>query len=645
MKYARQARWTPKCTVVTPDTNAATPVNLNTAFHTPQECMGTGVPYETFINERLDFRKWGTLTYSQFVECGDMAGLVRLLEQFEHTREEDAKHQLVVAVDELPLNRKSIALLERVVISVGYMIERMQPKQLRARCAEIGEIVKYSATWVSQWTLQFIHNRGMFCSVGYTPRERTSILSDPVNKKKMIVWMTNALKHGIDTTAEGFAKFCSAEFGTTISTRSAQRWLNECGFKYKSVTKQQIYLDGHQRADVQDALKEYIKEMDSILPRTVVYTGEYMETEIIGRDIGMQRRVIVSYHDECCAHTADRENRSWFHMNTGSMQPKSKGSARMVSAYCCADVGVWQSSIKYIEPGTGDNKDDWWKGSDLVQQAREHLLEVVQAFPDCDIVDVYDNSTGHNCRAPDALDIENINAKPGGRNYKAMRNGYYTVDGAKKEQSMYFGVGDTLHIKVTKGTEVSTSTAKYKTITEYEKGYIVTSDSELVGVAKGAKQLLEERGLAYQYAKCAKVKHREEMSASRTYTLEEWIEDKYNYDKLCDYLMIPGSSDASDLADTLACNCCMCVLSSQPDFVAQKSWLEEVYSDYNNVYGTAHKCIFLPKFHPELNPIERVWSMMKRHCRQCSNGSMERLSQSMSYALSSVVASRVPYAT
>lgn len=184
MKCARQARWTPKCTVVTPDMNAATPVNLNIAFDTPQGCMGTGVPYDTFINERLDFRKWGSLTYSQFVESGDMAGLVRLLEQFEHTREEDAKHQLVVAVDELPLNRKSIALLERMVISVGYMIERMQPKQLRARCAEIGEIVKYSATWVSQWTLQFIHNRGMFCSVGYTPRERTSILSDPVNKNK-----------------------------------------------------------------------------------------------------------------------------------------------------------------------------------------------------------------------------------------------------------------------------------------------------------------------------------------------------------------------------------------------------------------------------------------------------------------------------
>ena len=48
-------------------------------------------------------------------------------------------------------------------------------------------------------------------------------------------------------------------------------------------------------------------------------------------------------------------------------------------------------------------------------------------------------------------------------------------------------------------------------------------------------------------------------------------------------------------------NCCMaCLLSKQDDFANQPSMLEALIKD------AGHKCIFLPKFHCELNPIEMV---------------------------------------
>lgn len=48
-------------------------------------------------------------------------------------------------------------------------------------------------------------------------------------------------------------------------------------------------------------------------------------------------------------------------------------------------------------------------------------------------------------------------------------------------------------------------------------------------------------------------------------------------------------------------NCCMArLLSKQDDFTNQISMLETVIQD------AGHKCIFLPKFHCELNPIEMV---------------------------------------
>jgi hypothetical protein len=48
-------------------------------------------------------------------------------------------------------------------------------------------------------------------------------------------------------------------------------------------------------------------------------------------------------------------------------------------------------------------------------------------------------------------------------------------------------------------------------------------------------------------------------------------------------------------------NCCMTwLLSQQDDFVNQESMLETF------IKGAGHECLFLPKFHCELNPIEMV---------------------------------------
>ena len=51
------------------------------------------------------------------------------------------------------------------------------------------------------------------------------------------------------------------------------------------------------------------------------------------------------------------------------------------------------------------------------------------------------------------------------------------------------------------------------------------------------------------------------------------------------------------------------LLSEQPDFKAQKAWLEEV------VFASGHLIDFYPKFHCELNFIERVWALLKKILR------------------------------
>lgn len=64
-------------------------------------------------------------------------------------------------------------------------------------------------------------------------------------------------------------------------------------------------------------------------------------------------------------------------------------------------------------------------------------------------------------------------------------------------------------------------------------------------------------------------------------------------------------AEAEDLARSQ--NCCMRrVLSLQSDFQNEKPLLQLV------IERAGHKCLFLPKFHCELNPIEMVWGQTKR---------------------------------
>jgi hypothetical protein len=55
--------------------------------------------------------------------------------------------------------------------------------------------------------------------------------------------------------------------------------------------------------------------------------------------------------------------------------------------------------------------------------------------------------------------------------------------------------------------------------------------------------------------------------------------------------------------------CCRRVLFMQPDFVNQKSALEEL------ITRRGHLCDFYPKFHCELNFIEQYWGAAKLHYR------------------------------
>jgi hypothetical protein len=81
--------------------------------------------------------------------------------------------------------------------------------------------------------------------------------------------------------------------------------------------------------------------------------------------------------------------------------------------------------------------------------------------------------------------------------------------------------------------------------------------------------------------------------------------------------------------DSIDC-CARRLLSQQPDFLEQKSSVQEV------IEAAGHLCIFLPKFHCELNFIEFFWGAVKNYLQEHCDYTFDTLKTNLPKALDSV---------
>ena len=72
------------------------------------------------------------------------------------------------------------------------------------------------------------------------------------------------------------------------------------------------------------------------------------------------------------------------------------------------------------------------------------------------------------------------------------------------------------------------------------------------------------------------------------------------------------------------------ILAQHDDFKNEKSRVEHFLE------SKGHTVIFLPKFHPELNPIERVWAQAKRYTKAYCKYNLPSLRKNIPLGLQSV---------
>jgi hypothetical protein len=123
----------------------------------------------------------------------------------------------------------------------------------------------------------------------------------------------------------------------------------------------------------------------------------------------------------------------------------------------------------------------------------------------------------------------------------------------------------------------------------------------MVDQPKGMAQVLEERGLMRPrlVGKCADCR----MSEAKKSKIEAEVRRRLEEDGEAS----PNWNEPVLALASIRTDCCMTqILSLQMDFLSEKSQIEMT------IEAAGHQCLFLPKFHCELNPIEMLWGAGKR---------------------------------
>lgn len=211
----------------------------------------------------------------------------------------------------------------------------------------------------------------------------------------------------------------------------------------------------------------------------------------------------------------------------------------------------------------GKNQEGYFTSDDIIAQANAAMLILSKYYPDDGHVLVFDNTSTHLKRADDALSAKQMPkgiSKPGANwgVWKTVmgKNGMplVTADG-KPQKTKVWMTGDMLH----GGSPQS---------------FYFPEGHEHAGLFKGMSVILAERGLVAQ----SKLK------------------------AMC------GTSLKLCKSGKKQC-CCQRTMFNKPDFAAVKPLLQIVCKD------RGFRCIFLPKFHCEMNFIEQCWGAAKRTYR------------------------------
>ncbi|KAI0280561.1 hypothetical protein BC826DRAFT_924333 [Russula brevipes] len=345
----------------------------------------------------------------------------------------------------------------------------------------------------------------------------------------------------------------------SISVRTAHRWLEKMGWTYGKL-KHGLYLDGHERPDVVEYRQQFVERWMGHERR--FHRWDHNGTELprpngfpVPGAIGRFRLILVT-HDESTFFQNDERNTGWSHTTSKSL-PKAKGNGQslMVSDFLTPDWGRLRDDDQFtshIFTSTREARVIFKAGKnrDGFFDADDLLQQVDKA------IDIFEGRTNGWAQGLFLFD----NAPSHRRRAPDAISARNMVKGPKE--------GWTHQPNGLRMRDGTLPNGKHQSF------YFPDDHPSMPGWFKGMEVIIRERGL--------------------------WPADR---DLLAQCPL--GSGCPPDRTDC----CCRRILFLQPDFVSQKSQLQEL------VESRGHLCDFYPKYHCELNFIEQYWGAAKLRFR------------------------------
>ncbi|EHS62464.1 uncharacterized protein PGTG_20589 [Puccinia graminis f. sp. tritici CRL 75-36-700-3] len=406
-----------------------------------------------------------------------------------------------------------------------------------------------------------------------------------------------------------------------ISLDTATRWMYKLGFRAQRHRKS-VYYDGHEREDVVASRLKFLGDVARLRAYSKKYDGDNCDIPLLvdPEILGDNKETVFIYHDESTIHAKERPTLSWLLPGTTELRSKSLGRLIHISDFILESTGRLVLSpeqqklhdLEFSDAATviypGSQGDAWWDMDQLCKQVSQKAIPIFEAaHPDCQGVFIFDCSLAHEAFGPHALRAQKMNLGPGGKQSR-LRDTIIPSDNPHIPEEL----------------RGQPQTMCYPTD---------HPDPSLAGQPKGIKQVLTERGLWQHYCSsriqarlpplvlkcktCLESGAVKEAEARASQLVKQAEAQGYFIDQEACFTKELGTTAPANLPQSKLKDCCWSqIMTSQSDFLAERSLLQTMIED------AGHICLFLPKFHCELNPIELLWAYVKadyrRQSHQCS---------------------------
>ena len=399
---------------------------------------------------------------------------------------------------------------------------------------------------------------------------RSSILEDEDFQRDIQLHLTEIAKKGyikaqdiVDYVATEEVQQRLGKRAQGIHVRTARRWLSKLSWRY-SQKKKGMYIDGHERKDVVEYRNNFVKRWKEYEKRFIIYdnNGDIFSTPTGFTVPERAFRLILVTHDESTFYENDRCKSHWVNEHAKAVaEKKGEGQSIMVSDFLTSEWGRLTD---------GDEYENFLEMT--IKRLTVNFREARVFFKAGKNRDGYFDSEDLLQQVENAIDI--FEGKTRG-----FATGLFLFDNAPSHQKR---AKDALSAcKMPKNPHATWRHHKdgpKMRLTNFgsdntpQDFYFTNDHPTMPGWFKGMENILREREL--------------------------WPEKGLNAQ--CEgFKCEMGKTDC----------CCRRLLFTQPDFVNQKSHLEEL------IISRGHICDFYPKYHCELNFIEQYWGASKLRYR------------------------------